>query len=467
MANGAQRFSNRAERLFLALFPSPFAIALSLTALTFGMALIFTGKEQEPFGELLVRTVGYWYDGLWNTPMLAFAVQTMLMLILGHVLAITPAVSRVIDVVTSRYCDSNARAAFTVTLLTVLVALFNWGLGLIFGAIFAMKVGENAARRGIPINYPLIGAAGFSGLMVWHGGISGISLAKAAEPGHLLGLMPDESPFRSAVPQYLTYSETIFSPMNVSVAIALVVILPTAMYVLAQKMHREVPTLIETAASHEADTPAKGAERLDTSEYVGRIIGGLFLLVVLYKAWSHPLAAQMGFIDPNWINMMLLGLALCLHGSLRAFGRAVDMAISGAAGILVQFPLYFGIMGIMTGSGLVQMMSDFFVNISSPTTYPVLTFLSAALINIFVPSGGGQWAIQGGIIVNSAAELGLPLSKPILAMAYGDQVTNMLQPFWALPLLGITKLKAKEILPYTLYLMLAGGLIFSLALLVF
>ena len=163
----------------------------------------------------------------------------------------------------------------------------------------------------------------------------------------------------------------------------------------------------------------------------------------------------------------LFGLAILLHRSFFQFLEAVDEAITGSAGILIQFPLYFGIMGIMRSSGLVGEISDFFVSISTATTYPIFTFFSAGIVNVFVPSGGGQWAVQGPIIVQAANDLGLSLPKSIMALAYGDQLTNMLQPFWALPLLGITGLKAKDILPYTLFLMLIGALIFISALLLF
>ena len=138
-----------------------------------------------------------------------------------------------------------------------------------------------------------------------------------------------------------------------------------------------------------------------------------------------------------------------------------------ASGILIQFPLYFGIMGIMNSSGLVDVFANFFVNISNTTTYPIFTMLSGGLVNIFVPSGGGQWAVQGIIVLQSAIDLGVSIPKSIMALTYGDQLTNMLQPFWALPLLGITQLKAKEILPYTIMIMLLGFIIFSVCLVVF
>jgi len=164
---------------------------------------------------------------------------------------------------------------------------------------------------------------------------------------------------------------------------------------------------------------------------------------------------------------LMLGLGIILHGNFKNFTNAISESISDISGILIQFPLYFGIMGIMSSSGMVSQISNFFVSFSNVTTLPVVTFFSAGLVNIFVPSGGGQWVIQGPIVVESALRLGVPLNKAIMALAYGDQITNMLQPFWALPLLGITKLKAKEILPYSLLAMIIGGSIYIVGILLF
>ena len=133
-------------------------------------------------------------------------------------------------------------------------------------------------------------------------------------------------------------------------------------------------------------------------------------------------------------------------------------------GILIQFPLYFGIAAIMQSSGLIEKIASYALN-SSATGFSLVTFLSSGIVNVFVPSGGGQWVIQGPIIVSASQQIGVPLEKGIMAMAYGDQLTNMLQPFWALPLLGITKLKAKEILPYTIMLMGIGTVVYLVGLL--
>lgn len=462
------KFFRFIERAFRALLPSPFSIAVILTVLTFTIALLATEGKSSGFGHVQ-ELLGYWEKGLWDAPNLAFAVQMMLMLVLGHVLALTKPVDKFISHVT-QYCTTTAASAAIVTVLTVLVALFNWGLGLIFGAILARKVGEHAARKNIPLNYPLIGAAGYSGLMVWHGGISGSAPIKAAESEHVKGLMngvftQDQI---NDLPSNYSFSETVFGSMNLVVIVLLIVILPLFMYWMGKRSSK-VSKLPEIGASEaiEEEDEVSGAERLDVAKWFAILIGGLIAAYSISTAIHLFPSKGFGFINPNYINLLLLGLGLLLHSSVGAFLKAVDRAIGGSAGILIQFPLYFGILGIMKHSGLVAQMSDFFVDHSSATSFPILTFFSSGLVNIFVPSGGGQWLIQGPIVVKAALELGVSVPKAIMALSYGDQVTNMLQPFWALPLLGITGLKARQILPYTFALMLVGTLIFIATLLIF
>ncbi len=478
------RFFSSFEKIFKALLPTPFTIAIVLTVVTFILALSLTHSDLTGMDRFL-EVVGFWEKGLWNPPLLAFAVQMMLMLVLGHVLALTKPVDRFIGYVT-QFCTSTANAAAIVTLLTICVALFNWGLGLIFGAILARKVGEHAARNNIPLNYALIGAAGYSGLMVWHGGISGSAPLKVAEEGHISWLMSDLANEQqlALLPDVVLPSETIFSPMNLVTMVALVILLPAFMYWIGKRTKRytELPNLPSSVtdvnqSSGKVDDalvdlkPSEdeiiGAEKLDHSKSFSLGIGLGIVSYAVFSAITIFPEKGLGFITPNFINLLLLGLCLILHRNVTGFLKAIDEAIGGASGILIQFPLYFGIMGIMNSSGLVQLFSDFFVSISNEVTFPVFTFMSAGIVNVFVPSGGGQWAVQGPIILKAAMELGVSAPKAIMALAYGDQLTNMLQPFWALPLLGITGLKAKSILPYTVALMGAGIIIFVSILLLF
>jgi short-chain fatty acids transporter len=440
------------EKIFKGLLPAPFTIAVLLTFFTFILALFITQPKAEE--SHILQLLSYWEKGVWHPPLLVFAIQMMLMLVLGHVLALTKPINSLIEKGTS-FCNNTANAAAIVTFFTLVVSLFNWGLGLIFGAIFARKAGEHASKNNIPLNYPLIGAAGYSGLMVWHGGISGSAPIKIAEKGHFLAEKMG----------VISQAETIFSTMNISVSIVLLIVLPLTMYYLGKKS-KSSALPIQTSLKNEA-IEIQGAEKIDHSKIMAYIFGGMILAFAFYKAFILPENISLNIITPNYINLVLLGLGIMMHSSFYNFLKGVDKAISGASGILIQFPLYFGIMGIMNHSGMVQIMSDFFVSISNETTFPIFTFISAGIVNIFVPSGGGQWAVQGPIIVEAATQLGVSIPKSVMALAYGDQLTNMLQPFWALPLLGITGLKAKEILPYTLILLLVGIVIFIGGLLVF
>ncbi|MAW20864.1 MAG: short-chain fatty acid transporter [Flavobacteriales bacterium] len=445
-------FANRFERLFKSVLPTPFTIAVLLTLLTFILALFITEPKTE--GNYVLQLLQFWEQGIWHSPLLVFAMQMMLMLVIGHTLALSKPISNLISKGT-KYCTNTANAAAIITFFTLIVAFFNWGLGLIFGAIFARKVGEHASEKGIRLNYPLIGAAGYSGLMIWHGGISGSAPIKIAEEGHFL---VDKI-------GVISQAETVFSIMNISISIVLLIVLPLLMYYLGK---RNTGTILQLKSNKEKkNIEVSGAEKIDHSKIIAWFFGGLILSYAFYKAFILPETISLKVINPNYINFVLLGLAIVMHKSFFNFLKGVDSAISGSSGILIQFPLYFGIMGIMNQSGMVQIMSDFFVDISNETTFPIFTFISAGIVNVFVPSGGGQWAVQGPIIVDAATQLAVNIPKSVMALAYGDQLTNMLQPFWALPLLGITGLKAKEILPYTLILLLAGVVIFIGGLLVF
>ena len=301
--------------------------------------------------------------------------------------------------------------------------------------------------------------------MIWHGGISGSSLIKISEAGHLKDIAPES--VKSIVPLLIDFSKTVFSGMNIAVTCSLLLVLPITMYFLGKKTKVTFPNKIENVKYHSQKLNLIGFEKLDNSKFVGKLIGMFIIIFCGHLAFSHPATKSLQFINPNFINLTLLGFSLFFHRTIFSFLRATEKAIVGTVGILIQFPLYFGIMGVVSDTGIINDLVAFFQSISSNYTYPIFTFLSAGLVNFFVPSGGGQWYIQGPLIIQSAIEMGIPLSKSIMAMAYGDQLTNMMQPFWALPLLGITGLKAKDILPYTLIIMLVGLVVFSLGLLIF
>ncbi|SFN60948.1 short-chain fatty acid transporter [Salegentibacter flavus] len=445
--------SHFVEKTFKKLIPAPFTLAVLLSLLTLAIAFVFTGDRS---GDSAVQILEFWQSGMWDPALLVFMVQMMLILVLGHVLVLSKPVAWLTSQLT-KIVTNNASAVIIVSVSTMLVAFFNWGLGLIFGAIMARKVAEASQERGFKINYPLVGAAGYVGLMVWHGGISGSAPLKAAESGHLASLFPGGDPALLAqLPDSIPADTTIFASWNLIIFGVLLVLIPLVLY-LVSRASGTVPVKLESQEKVSFKLAVTGAEKLDHSKWL-KFIFGLLLLSAFFASYSEQLLA--GNLTPNMLNFLMLCLCILMHDSFASFLKALEKAIGGAAAILIQFPLYFGIMGIMRETGLVADIANFFVSFATDVSLPVYSFFSAGLVNIFVPSGGGQWAVQGPVVLESALKLGVPLNKAVMALAYGDQITNMLQPFWALPLLAITNLKARDILPYTLILMLVGILVY-------
>ena len=452
------------ENIFKRFLPSPFAIAVILTILTMLLAFFLTEAPSNNESHFLT-ILSYWENGVWNNALLVFGYQMMLILVLGHILVLSKPMNRLITKLTN-LVSNTSNAVLLVCISTMLVSFFNWGLGLIFGAIMARKVAEAAQARNFKINYPLIGAAGYVGLMVWHGGISGSAPLKVSEAGHLSSLMTGvgNPHLASKLPELITFQDTVFSSYNLVLFGILLLVIPLVLYFVGKSTKSDFVTLpVYQEETIENPKNLKGAEKINHSKLIGIGFGILIMITLFYQYFD---AIKSLAISPNLLNFFMLGLGLILHGTFSNFLKALGEAISDASGILIQFPLYFGIMGIMRDSGMIVLISDFFASIATTTTLPIFTFFSAGLVNIFVPSGGGQWAVQGPIVVESALKLGVPLPKMIMALAYGDQITNMLQPFWALPLLAIARLKAREILPYTLLMMLAAMVIYISGLLI-
>lgn len=448
---------------FRRLLPSPFSIALVLTIVSLIGVLGFNVSQTGTFQ--FTQTIRWWSNGLWTPSLMVFAMQMMLMLVLGHVLALSSGIRRLINVVV-QFCIDSSRAAWVICTLTIIVGLFNWGLGLIFGAILAKRVAYHFTLENKPFNYPLLAAAGYSALMVWHGGLSGSALIKAAEPNAIHEMMKGimEPQNLASLPAQIPITSTVFSARNLTVSLMVLLVLPLVLAYIGKKIPgKQVDTDTGTHSNTISSEPAIGAEHIDRSPMAGILVGGGIIAYCIYLL----VRGGGSFFTPNNINLTLLGLCLFSHQRINSFLSAIEYAIRDASGILIQFPLYFGIMGLINESGLITAIAESFTAISNEFTYPLFTYISAGIVNIFVPSGGGQWVVQGPIILLSAYELNVPIEKAILALAYGDQITNMLQPFWALPLLGITRLSARDILPYTLIMFSVGFVIYLAGLALF
>jgi short-chain fatty acids transporter len=447
--------------------PDPFVLAIGLTVLTAALVLAlpgtFPGRDPDGPSKATLLLDVWWNGGLWK--LLAFSMQMALVLVTGYALAASPPVRRAIDSLAGLPRSAGSGAAL-VALVAVLTGLINWGLALVVGALLARAVGRGLERRGLTCHYPLLAAAGYTGLLVWHGGFSGSAPLKMTTAAAAAEILPASIVAEHAA-EGIPLSQTLLSPMNLFVAIGLIVIVPLGAMLLTPVDRGELRSARDLGIGFDDDDAPIAAD--DRGGMIQTLLGlGLGVTFLAgFAIWLASDAGGIGRLGLDQINAAMFGLGLVLHGSPVRYLRAVEDAAKGCAGIIVQFPLYAGVMAMMSASGLLAMFADAANAMSTPGTLPLLTMSSAAVVNIFVPSGGGQWAVQGPIALTAGADAGVPLGKMVMSVAYGDQLTNMLQPFWALPLLAITGVKARDIVGYTTILMLLAGAWIGVGLLVF
>ena len=425
--------------------PDPFLFAAILTVIVFILGIVVTG--QGPMTMLV-----HWQGGFWS--LLAFSMQMALILVTGHTLAQAPSIKKGITKMAS-VPKTPTQAIVAVTLVSTMACWINWGFGLVIGALYARELAKQIKR----VDYRLLIAAGYSGFLVWHSGLSGSIPLKVATAGE--GLAKATA---GALVNPIPTSETIFAPFNLIIVAVILITLP----IINRLMHPKDEDVVtidvglleeeEMAITSESMTPA---DKMENSPIISILIGLMGMSYVVYYF------ANNGFkLNLNIVNFTFLFAGILLHGTPRRFLDAVTTAAKGTAGIMIQFPFYAGIMGMMTGASaeglsLAGAMSNAFVNISTKTTFPFFTFLSAGVVNFFVPSGGGQWAVQAPIMMPAGAALGVPAAKTAMAIAWGDAWTNLIQPFWALPALGIAGLGAKDIMGFCIVDLLYTGVIIA------
>ncbi len=439
--------------------PDPLILALGLTILTAALAFLLGYDELDRQETAIVLIDTWWSTGLWK--FLQFGMQMALILVTGYALADSPVIRRCLGRI-AQMPRTPGQAAALVGLVAVLTGLINWGLGLIVGALLARDVGRSMEARGRPSHFPLLCAAGYMGLLVWHGGLSGSAALKSSTLSEASDLLGDGLMERLAslgFPDGVPLSATTFSNMNLLVSGGLIIIIPLVLWVLAPA-RSDCRSLTECDA-HPMAEETTGAITANESWGPVGIIFSITVAAALIAGFLIFLADESRGImrlGPNQFNAVMLGIGLILHGSPIAYARSIERAARGCAGILIQFPLYAGILIMLKDSGLMADIAQFAADISTETTLPFFTFLSAGVVNFLVPSGGGQWGVQGPIAIQSAIESGVSIPKMLMAVSYGDELTNMLQPFWALPLLAITGVKARDIVGYTAMVMIVAGI---------
>lgn len=421
------RMAAEARRQRAAALADPFVIAVGLNLLVAlgGLALSDPGT-----------VLGGWLGGfssLWG-----FAMQMVLMLALGHALAVAPPVLRPLGAL-ARWIAGRGRPAFWITLATGGLAWVHWGLGLVAGGLIAraaaVAAGDRPAER---IRYV---AAAYGGFLVWHVGLSGSAPLVVATPGHFLESTIGRVPLTS----------TIFSSW--SLGLALVVLVVMAWTVSRLRIGEAV-----TAPSASVETT--GASTAAAEWPIGRWVGLAGLAILVAGAATGRVR-----LDLNSVILAFLALGLVAHGGLGAFTEAVREGAGGTVGILVQFPLYGAIMGMMQETGMAARLAQALVDGVPAGGLPAAAFLSAGLLNLLVPSGGGQWAVQGPILGAAAVAMEASLPAVIVGFSWGDAWTNLIQPFWALPLLALTGVRALDLLRVTARLLVVSGLLITAGLL--
>ncbi|MDD5927613.1 MAG: short-chain fatty acid transporter [Firmicutes bacterium] len=435
-----KRFTNGCVRVVNRWLPDPFLFAIILTIVVFIGSMIGTHQ-----GPITLLTAWGNDSGFWN--LLGFAMQMALVLVLGSAMASASICKRGLGAIANAAKDKKS-AIIIVTFVSTVCCWLNWGFGLIAGALLAKEI----ARRVKDVDYPLLIASAYSGFVIWHAGLSGsIPLKMGAETGETI----------LDVTYYAATSETIFHPVNLAMCVIILFTMPLINW--AMHPNTEHTILVDPAVLVEEEekvyTVETPAEKIEHSKVLWLIVLVLGFAYIIYNF------ATKGFnLSLNIVNMIFLFLGVLLHGDLRRYVDAIGDAAGGAAGILLQFPFYAGIMGLMVaqngdGVSLAGIIADFFVRISNDVTFPVFTFLSAGIINFFVPSGGGQWAVQAPIVMPAATEMGIEYGRAAMAIAWGDQWTNMIQPFWALPALGIAGLSARNVMGYLVVILLYTGVV--------
>ena len=444
--------------------------------LTFVVALAALGLTDS--GPLEV--VRGWGDGL--AGLLDFIAQIAIVLVLGYTLAHTRPVQRMLQRI-ARFPRTPAMAYGFVTVVAGIASLISWALGLIVGGIVAVEVAKVARSRGLRLHYPLLVASAYSGYVIWHMGYSGSGPLAAATPGSFLedlefGLVP--------------ITQTTFATWNIIAAVVTLTAVTVAMVLLRPKPDDPIVELADKYPESEAaengedgvPSPDEDAPRADspvtpegTPEEPGEspspaqiVDGARILTLVLGVALVLYLIvyfAQEGFaLTLDIVNWSFLAAILLIVGSPRELVELITEAGRTVGNVLLQYPLYAGILGMMSATGLVEVFSQFFVSISTPGTLSMWAMISGGIINFFVPSGGGQFAIQGPVFLQAAQDLGTDPAPVIMGVAYGDQWTNMIQPFWTIPILAIAGLSVRDIMGYTTITLFVSGIVMLATLLI-
>jgi short-chain fatty acids transporter len=430
---------------FERLMPDPFVLSLALTFVVILLALGFAPKHS------IETILDSWYEGTFK--ILGFALQMILILATGYAIADAPIVQRGLRALASAV-RTPARAALLIFPIVGFAAWLNWGLGLVVGALLAREI----ARR-VNVDFAWLVAGSYSAWSVCNSGLSSSIALSQASHGNALNLV------EKATGHVVSLSETIFAPF-VYVPTALVVIVMAFIFV---RMHPKPEDVVAFSTNEpstaEPDAHARHAPATSFAARAERSILGTLLLLALGCGYLGTTWYKKGFeLDINTTILLFLLAGLALQRSPIAYADAIRRAARQTGSMLLQYPIYGGIMGIMIGTGLASTIAQTFVTIATPASLPLWSYLSSLIITLLIPSAGGHWAVQGPFVLPAALSLHASLPHTAMGVAMAENVSNMLQPFWAVPVVAIAGIKIQRVMGYTAVTFVVSLVIYAAAL---
>jgi short-chain fatty acids transporter len=402
-------------------------------------------------GDSPMKVIDAYYRGLWS--LLPFTMQMTLIVVLSSALAQTPLFRKVVARLAMVPTSELAMIALPV-LLNAVAAYFCWGLAMVMGPLIAVFFAQQAERRGIPIDFPYFLAVISASMAVWQFGISSPAPLLIATPGHFLegtiGVIP--------------LSRTIWSPaaiLQVGLFLAALILVGWRMMPRSPRPISYFPASEQLAEAEPVDeaVPVTYSERLERKPWFTLVL----CAVLLGWLWYHFFVKGAG-MDLNALNTSLFLLSVLLHGNFKSFTRAVEKAIGSAWPVIVLYHLYAGLAGLIQFTNIGERVAWMAAAVSNRYTYPALTAVISTVFAFFIPSSGGQFAIQGFVTVKSALAVGVSPERGMLALGLGDHMGNFLSPFWYVVTAGIVRLDFRAFFGYGL---LFGVLWFAIGLVVF
>ena len=436
------KLTNFCNALVQKYLPDPFVLAFFLIATIFVSGVIWTPSTP-------LDMVKFFGSGFWG--MLGFAMQLSFVIISASAVAQTPPVKKIVKYF-ARIPKTPAQAVFYVSFVTSLVGLLNWGVALVVGIIYAKEV----AREVKGTHFPLLIAASYAGFTLWSAGISSSIPLTLNTPGHAL------EKFVGIIP----LTETIFSSYNVAIVLVLIFTYALTCRAMTPPPEKAVsldPSVFEeedrlAAMNVEVPTFDTVADKLENSRLISSLIGLLCLFYFLYSVAQGGLNA----LNLNSVNLLTLSIGLLMYQGLVPYLKAASTSAKSVIPIMILYPFYSAISTMIMSSGLGKLITSFFASIANDVTLPVITFLTAGFINFLIPADGGHLVLQGPIFLPLAKKFGVSEGLITMAITFGANWSNMIQPFWALPALALAKLGIRDIMGYCIVVLIVSGIVSSI-----